>query len=862
MKKLVFILTLTSLFITNTLIANIINNSIEDSLLNKVIYEDNIELKVDNYLALIRFYQKTNLQKSIEFCDAALKLCDNDNLKLKSVSIKIEKAKSLLKSGMFEESSKLITVIEKDFENIDDNLYLGKLYLLKNLYNIYKGDFTKAMENALKSLAYFQKTENKLYIAKVYNNIGALYDVTDNNKKALEYYLLSQKIIADEKDLDFLSILYNNIGIIYNNLEDTAKALKYYYKSLEYSNLSGNLLGSSTAFANIATVLNNLGRYEEAMVYFTKARNISLITHNISNINLLNINIGQLYINMNMFDSAEYFLNKNLSQIYGTNDKYNLSITYNSLGIVYIQKNMPNKAVDAFKKSIDFSKKTGVLQLQESSLKNLSEIYSQLKNYETAFEYLKQANIIADSIKSLNKNEELKYNNFQIEFSNQSNKFENELRSHKEYFNIELNKQKKEKYLFALLLILIIIIAIYIYRNFNKSKKTNIKLIKQNHEIEEQKELIEISNIELREQHAFIETLLNTIPNPVFYTDRNNNILGCNKAFEDISGKTIDNLMKVNIDKLGFKQKLSYDTTEIFKNPEKSLVRIEGTMNFNDGIEHDIICYRKGIVIAGEKLISILGIIIDITDLKETEKQLKTSQNELKNVINTKDKFFNIMAHDLKNPFNAILGLTSIISTDYEQLNKTEIKQYSSLINQSATQIYNLLENLLEWARTQSGTIERKPLTFIINEIINECSELFNHNLKQKSIKLNINTKKEIKVFADKNMIMTVLRNLISNAIKYTKNNGQINIEVQESESFANISIKDNGIGITPENMEHLFKIDQPISTPGVENEKGTGLGLIICKEFVEQNCGNIKVESQPDTGATFSFTIPVKPIS
>ncbi len=704
-----------------------------------------------------------------------------------------------------------------------------------------------------------QKTDDKLLVARVYNSIGIIYDITGNTKKALQYYLLSQKYILNKNNFAFLSNVNNNIGIVYDKLGESDKALGYYYKSLEYSNQSGDIASSCNAFSNIAILLKNQNRYEEAMVYFMKALNIGLLTHNISDVRFLNMNIGNLYSTLNEFDSAEYFLLKNITPNDTIIDNYNLSLTYNSLGIVYLKQHKQNKAINAFIKSIALSKKTGVLQLQELNLKNLSEIYSEINNYETAFKYLQQANIIADSIKSLNNNDELKYSDLQIEFSDQSKNYEKELKTSKESFNTELNKQKNSKYLFALLLVLILIITIFIYRSFKKSKKTNIKLIKQNREIEEQKELIEISNIELRDQHAFIETLLNTIPNPVFYTDKNNNILGCNKAFEDIAGKTIDNLIKVNIDKLNFKKKLSHDTTDILNNLEKNLIRIEGTMVFNDGKEHDIICYRKGIVIADKKIISVLGIIIDITDLKATEKKLKISQIQLKEVISSKDKFFNIMAHDLKNPFNSILGLTSIISSEYEQLTESEIKQYSSLINKSATQIYNLLENLLEWARTQSGTIEIKPAMFFINDIIQECTELFNHNLKQKNIILNIKVNKKLEVFADKNMIMTVLRNLISNAIKYTKNKGQISIEVQKYGDLINISVKDNGVGIELNNMKRLFKIDKRATTPGVENEKGTGLGLIICKEFVERNNGTIEVTSQYGKGSTFSFTIPCK---
>jgi signal transduction histidine kinase len=255
----------------------------------------------------------------------------------------------------------------------------------------------------------------------------------------------------------------------------------------------------------------------------------------------------------------------------------------------------------------------------------------------------------------------------------------------------------------------------------------------------------------------------------------------------------------------------------------------------------------------------ILGIIIDITDIKDAEKSLKYSQSRLKEVISAKDKFFNIMAHDLKNPFNAVLGLTSLIANDFGNQSEAELKQYIGLINNSSTHIYSLLENLLEWARAQSGSIEKNPTTFLLNEIILECINLFKHSIEQKNIKLISDTLHEIEVFADKNMIMTILRNLLSNAVKFTNKGGTIKIEITKSINLIRISVIDDGVGILAENQEKLFRIDQPVSTPGVEKEKGTGLGLIICQEFIKQNGGSLEVSSEPNNGSNFSFTIPTE---
>lgn len=833
--------------------------TIEDSLILRIDSKKNPTKKVDDYISLIKFLQSNNFEKALRYCDSSIALCQKHHLKEKEIEIKIEKGRTLIYAGLYDESSDLIHTIELELASLNNNSLTGNVYLLKNLAYIRVGDLTKAMDNGLKAIIYLRKANNNYGLTVAYNNIGTIYDQTNNNQKALEYYLKGKEYGESINNLELLAMLDNNIGVIYDRLNNSEKALKYYYKSLEYNNEIGNLRGISTSFNNIASTLSEINRNEEAMVYYKKALKISTEIKNRASIALLKYNIGYLYYDSYSMDSAEFYFNESLKLSTEAKDSYSLAEVYNTLGMLYFDQNKLTQAINTLKKSIDYANQSGVLLLKENNLKILGEIYASKNDFKTAYSYQNEAIAVADSIRELNKIEELRHSDFQIEFQNQSGKFDKDLKEHEALYQLELNRQKNEKYIFVLLLILIIIITVVVYKNFKKSSNVNKKLVKKNREVEDQKELIEISNVELREQYAFTETLLNTIPNPVFYTDRNSQILGCNKAFEEVTGKVIDELIGVNINKLPLINNDACNDTSIFRNSKKELVRNEGVFIFNDGAEHDVICYRKGIIDAKEKLMGILGIIIDITDIKAAEKNLKYSQSRLKEVISAKDKFFNIMAHDLKNPFNAVLGLTSLIANDYGNQTEAELKQYIGLINNSSTQIYSLLENLLEWARAQSGFIEKNPTTFLLNEIILECLNLFSHSIEQKNIKLITDTLHEIEVFADKNMIMTILRNLLSNAVKFTNEGGTIKIEITKLNNIIRVSVIDDGVGIIPENKNRLFRIDQPISTPGVDKEKGTGLGLIICQEFINQNGGTLEVTSEPNVGSNFSFTIPTE---
>ena len=248
----------------------------------------------------------------------------------------------------------------------------------------------------------------------------------------------------------------------------------------------------------------------------------------------------------------------------------------------------------------------------------------------------------------------------------------------------------------------------------------------------------------------------------------------------------------------------------------------------------------------------------DITLQKKAEQTLIDSEIKLRDLNATKDKFFSIIAHDLKNPFNDIMGFTQLLSLNMHKYDKFKIEKFIEIIHHSSKLAYNLLENLLDWSRSQTGTLEFRPEKFILNEIIDENIELLLSTAQNKNISIYSEVAPHIFVYADKNMVRTIIRNLISNAIKYTRLDGFIRITNYYDKNSCEISVVDNGIGIPPKNIDKIFRIDESFSTSGTENEKGTGLGLILCKEFVEKNGGKIWVESSENEGSTFSFTLPV----
>ncbi|MGM0650958.1 MAG: hybrid sensor histidine kinase/response regulator [Bacteroidota bacterium] len=238
---------------------------------------------------------------------------------------------------------------------------------------------------------------------------------------------------------------------------------------------------------------------------------------------------------------------------------------------------------------------------------------------------------------------------------------------------------------------------------------------------------------------------------------------------------------------------------------------------------------------------------------------LREQKKQLKQLIDTKDKFFSIISHDLRSPFTGLLGFSELLLEEHKKTNPINLQNYYQLIYKSAKQGYDLLVNLLEWSKTQTGSINLNPEYISLNYIIQDTINLLYNVAAKKQIQISKEYETDdITVYADKNMLKTILRNLINNAIKYTEKNGNIHISATRNNGFASISVIDNGVGISKEKQKDLFLIDKKSSTKGTNKETGTGLGLIICKEFIEQHGGTINVASEEGKGSTFSFTIPL----
>ncbi|MFZ0454403.1 MAG: PAS domain S-box protein [Ignavibacteriaceae bacterium] len=364
----------------------------------------------------------------------------------------------------------------------------------------------------------------------------------------------------------------------------------------------------------------------------------------------------------------------------------------------------------------------------------------------------------------------------------------------------------------------------------------------------------------IKDSEARFENMANTAPVMIWIADVEGLFSFVNKVWLEYSGKKpgeqlgmnwlkdvhpddLENLLKTYGDAFRSRNPFTFEFRLKNKNDKYEWMMIKGTPRLS----------RENI------FMGFIGSCTNINAQKEFEEKIKKVNSELLEINASKDKFFSIISHDLRSPLGGLMQILEILDESYDSMEEEEkiiiIKEAAG----SSKLVFTLMENLLEWSRIQTGKIAYEPEQIEIFPMINELESLYTQNLKNKQITLKNNIEPGVSVFADIKMTNTILRNLISNAIKFTNPYGFIFVSSESIDNFIIIKIKDTGVGIDKESSDKLFKPDSSYSTEGTAHEKGTGLGLVLCRELVEKQGGEIRVESKPGHGSAFLFSLPKK---
>lgn len=395
----------------------------------------------------------------------------------------------------------------------------------------------------------------------------------------------------------------------------------------------------------------------------------------------------------------------------------------------------------------------------------------------------------------------------------------------------------------------------------------NERISAKNEELEKQK--WEITNQALKLKKANVELIklskvASETDNAIVIFDKDGNMEWVNDGFTRLYGYTFDEYVKeknINLLEGSDSPDIKEAIKSCLKNKQSIVYEFKTTNKEGDEIWAQTTLTH--VVDKDDETINLIAIDSDITKLKQAEQEIlkqkeeiEQHRDELAKSNATKNKFFRIIAHDLRNPISTLAGSTNLIFNDFDEYNKKQTKNFIGELNRLSQTTFNLLENLLDWSSSQMGEIKFEPKLIYLDTLTKENIELIKQKVDSKNISLVNNINSQCEVIADENMVKTIIRNLLSNAVKFTPDSGEIIISCSKDGEFLKYSVKDSGIGINTENLKKLFKIETHHTTPGLSNEKGSGLGLILCKEFVEKHGGEIHIKSEPNKGTTIEFTL------
>ena len=335
-----------------------------------------------------------------------------------------------------------------------------------------------------------------------------------------------------------------------------------------------------------------------------------------------------------------------------------------------------------------------------------------------------------------------------------------------------------------------------------------------------------------------------------------NQYVEVNDLFYSVLGFDRDEVIGRNAIELGILSREDIDSVMSQADDKGNVCNVEADLRAKNGDIKHVLLSAENIYIQDKKYK--FTVVHDITELKKAENEIKLQNEALIRINNEKDKFFSIIAHDLRSPFNGFLGFTEVLAVDLPNLTMNQIHDFAVDIRNSATNLYRLLNNLLEWSQIQKGSICFLPSNFNLNLLVEESIGLLKESARIKNIQIALEIPNEMEVFADANMLKTIVRNLFSNAVKFTPRGGSVQLSARSTDDPSiEITVKDTGIGMSQKMMDDIFRIDIQTARKGTEGELSTGLGLLLCKEFVVKHGGKIWVESLVGAGSTFKVSIP-----
>lgn len=540
--------------------------------------------------------------------------------------------------------------------------------------------------------------------------------------------------------------------------------------------------------------------------------------------------MAEIYILWSLYDKALDYLLLSLEQFEKTGNKQEIAICFNNIGIAYMSAGEYQNAAAYYERARDLNQELRNYSQIVSNMMNMGANYVHQDSIEKGLSYYLVSLMIADSLNM--EEEEIELSNHIGLGYNQLGMFEDALQQF--YKALELLEKNPNTYTRATILANIATS----YQQWHNHTAA----------LEYAKEAFDLSKAYNFSQITFITSkILSDL-----YSRQNNYKLAYDYLLEHINMS--DTLMHAQQSEELLKIQAQYDLDK--KEQEIETLRIENVQNKKS------IQTRSIIIVSISSLLAILVTMIFILvklnrKYRALNHKLEIQSKELETLNEQKDKFFSFVAHNLKNPFNTIMGFAELMQRCDETKDGEKVRQYSNLIYNLSSQVQKVLSNLLEWSRLQRRTFEFKPEIIELNSLIRDVIEMNNKEAVRKDLHFDLIDSENVYAFADRTMITTVIQNLISNAINFTMPSGKISIKCRKHDERVKVSVIDNGVGLAEEDIPKLFQYDIMKTKIGTGENKGAGLGLILCKEMIQRNDGDIYVKSIPGKGSEFTFTLP-----
>ena len=636
-----------------------------------------------------------------------------------------------------------------------------------------------------------------------------------NLQKALSIASRADSLAHISQNPELQAITSYNLSVIFQNLDIYDSALLYANKSIAIDSITGNVKHLSKSLSRLGSIFEGIDNYTRALQLYYQSLALKEDLNDTLGVGVEYHRLGNIYNDNKEYREAEKFYLQALKVFKLLNQRRNIATTYNNLGVNYYYLDDTAKANYYYSKALREYLLIGDQIGIATGYNNLGTLKEERGHLDSALYYYQ---------KGLTLREE----------QNDKSGISNSLTNIGSVYLHQKKYKKAEAVQLKALSIAKDIGSLHLERNILD-------------------ELISLYERQSSYEKAFkYQKEYQTISDSLFNEADTKRIIRIGLEYEFDKQEKLKNI-QLKAERKAFEADLQ----------KAKLLRRFLVLLLLGAILIILIYLRFSIAIRrSHKNLRLKNeeITKQKQHLESINSELLTTKEKLTETNAEKDRFFSIIAHDLKNPFNIMIGITSILASGEIKIQRDEEIRFLKDLHKVSTEGYKLLQNLLEWARHQRGENKFIPEPIDILQLIQESTKLLEYMASGKDIDLKVEVPNGTFAFGDKNMISTVIRNLISNALKFTPKKGTIIIGSEIKENFLHLYVKDNGVGIKKEDLNKLFKIDSGFSNPGTEKETGTGLGLILCKDFVEKNGGKIWVESKINEGSTFFFTIPLKP--